>query len=306
MLAVTPRPPCEQRAGTTGLEPAPSRPDNRALSPLSYAPEERWKAGSAPRNRRQRRCRRAPLRRQLLPIGTPASACPRRHLLTGWPWRLVEASCTLGPMLCIALVPSLPRPARRQAVPRKWRGWDSNPRSRAHEAREDSRSSTAHAGRSGRQDSNLRSPVPETGGVAKLPHSQMTSIAVPPAGLEPAASGLRARRHRPSTTGAESSGGRDRTCASRLTAARLAARPHRNEDGGSRIRTSRRRRHRLRVAVATARRPLGHAEAQRRSGRIEASSPEPTRFEAGYRRMAALPRSATGARNRLEGRRRRP
>src|SRR5689334_16925395 len=26
---------------------------------------------------------------------------------------------------------------------RQWRGWDSNPRSRAHEAREDSRSSTA-------------------------------------------------------------------------------------------------------------------------------------------------------------------
>ena len=40
------------------------------------------------------------LRSQLLPIGAPASACPRRHLLTGWPWRLVEASCTLGPALC--------------------------------------------------------------------------------------------------------------------------------------------------------------------------------------------------------------
>ena len=51
------------------------------------------------------------------------------------------------------------------------RGWDSNPRSRAHEAREDSRSSTAHR-RSGRQESNLRSPVPETGGVAVSPTSQ--------------------------------------------------------------------------------------------------------------------------------------
>jgi len=39
------------------------------------------------------------LRSQLSPIGAPASACPRRHLLTGWPWRLVEASCTLGPAL---------------------------------------------------------------------------------------------------------------------------------------------------------------------------------------------------------------
>src|ERR687892_1293087 len=50
------------------------------------------------------------LRSQLLPISAPASACPRRHLLTGWPWRLLEASCTLGPALCTALVPSLPRP----------------------------------------------------------------------------------------------------------------------------------------------------------------------------------------------------
>ncbi len=67
----------------------------------------------------------------------------------------------------------------------EWRGWDSNPRSRAHEAREDSRSSTAlrtadgggskvrRRLRSGRQESNLRSPVPKTGGVAKLPHDQM-------------------------------------------------------------------------------------------------------------------------------------
>ena len=46
--------------------------------------------------------------------------------------------------------------------------------------------------RSGRQESNLRSPAPEAGGVALLPHSQMKA---PPAGLEPAASGLRARRH---------------------------------------------------------------------------------------------------------------
>jgi hypothetical protein len=45
--------------------------------------------------------------------------------------------------------------------------------------------------KSGRQDSNLRSPVPKTGGVADSP----TTRRKPPAGLEPAASGLRARRH---------------------------------------------------------------------------------------------------------------
>jgi hypothetical protein len=78
--------------------------------------------------------------------------------------------------------------------PHAWRGWDSNPRSRAHEAREDSRSSTA-LDLSGRQESNLRSPAPEAGGVATLPHDQVSEV--PPAGLEPAASGLRARRHRP-------------------------------------------------------------------------------------------------------------
>ena len=44
---------------------------------------------------------------------------------------------------------------------------------------------------SGRQDSNLRSPVPETGGVARLRYEQTRT----PAGLEPAASGLRIRRH---------------------------------------------------------------------------------------------------------------
>ena len=72
-------------------------------------------------------------------------------------------------------------------APVKWRGWDSNPRSRAHEAREDSaplpRSGVA---RSGRQESNLRSPVPETGGVADSP---TTRRGVPPAGFEPALPG---------------------------------------------------------------------------------------------------------------------
>ena len=49
--------------------------------------------------------------------------------------------------------------------------------------------------RSGRQESNLRSPAPEAGGVATLPHDQTRKA--PPAGFEPAASGLRARRHLP-------------------------------------------------------------------------------------------------------------
>ena len=79
---------------------------------------------------------------------------------------------------------------------------------------------------SGRQESNLRSPVPETGGVASLPHDQMQST---PGGTRTRSSGLRARRHALRPRGRESSGGRDRTCASRLTVARLTARLHRNE-----------------------------------------------------------------------------
>ena len=85
----------------------------------------------------------------------------------------------------------------------EWRGWDSNPRSRAHEAREDSRSSTARrspAGErgSGRQDSNLRSPTPEVGGVGQSPLRPVawgtmgSATSYSPAGIEPAPRGVEA------------------------------------------------------------------------------------------------------------------
>ena len=110
----------------------------------------------------------------------------------------------------------------------EWRGWDSNPRSRAHEAREDSHSSTAlvriwPAG----VEPAVSGARSRRGGL--LPYSQLTSAA-PPAGLEPAASGLRARRHRRSTTGAmKAPAAGIEPALSRVTVARLAARPHRNE-----------------------------------------------------------------------------
>ena len=111
-------PPLRKGTGRpVGLEPTQRGSRPRMLAVTSRPPGEKWKAGSAPRNRRQRRYRLDGSRSQLLPIGAPASACLRRHLLTGRPWRLVEASCTLGPALCPALVPSLPRPARRRVVP---------------------------------------------------------------------------------------------------------------------------------------------------------------------------------------------
>ena len=53
------------------------------------------------------------------------------------------------------------RSGRLSYAPVKSRGWDSNPRSRAHEAREDNRSSTAHslAGRTRTCDPRLPGPV---------------------------------------------------------------------------------------------------------------------------------------------------
>jgi hypothetical protein len=82
--------------------------------------------------------------------------------------------------------------------------------------------------KSARLDSNQRSPVPETGGVAVSPGGSRTRY-LP----------VESRASYRSTTGARrSSGGRARTCVSRVTAARRSARPHRNErDGPGRSRT---------------------------------------------------------------------
>jgi hypothetical protein len=83
------------------------------------------------------------------------------------------------------------RSALLSYVPEKSRGWDSNPRSRAHEAREDSRSSTAQVWPAGVEPA-IPGARSRWGG---QPPPQPEEKA-PPAGLEPAASGLRARRHR--------------------------------------------------------------------------------------------------------------
>jgi hypothetical protein len=114
------------------------------------------------------------------------------------------------------------------SVHTKERGWDSNPRSRAHEARGDSRSPTAQ---SGWLESNQRSPVPETGGVANSPTARRST----PGGTRtrsfriesPASSPVRPR-------GRASSGGRDRTCSSRVTVARLTMSTAPERNGGSR------------------------------------------------------------------------
>jgi hypothetical protein len=120
------------------------------------------------------------LRSQLLPIGAPASACPRRHLLTGRPWRLVEASCTLGPALCTALVPSLPHRARRRGNPSRPTSFSSAGGIRTHDLELMRLARTA-------------SPLPRSGSqrreAASAAHAEIW-----PAGVEPAVSGSRNRR----------------------------------------------------------------------------------------------------------------
>ena len=111
------------------------------------------------------------LRSQLLPIGAPASACPRRHLLTGWPWRLSEASCTLGPALCTSpcSVTSSARPSTGQS-PSSAGGI----RTHGLELMRLARTAAPLPRKSGWQESNLRFPAPEAGGVSGLPYSQLT------------------------------------------------------------------------------------------------------------------------------------
>jgi hypothetical protein len=111
----------------------------------------------------------------------------------------------------------------------KLRRWDSNPRSRAHEAREDGRSSTA-LGLAGRtRTCDLRFPKPVG---CQTP---LRPVEEPPAGLEPAASGLRIRRHPVSTTGArEAPAAGIEPAISRVTTARLtdSTTPERTETAG--------------------------------------------------------------------------
>jgi hypothetical protein len=77
------------------------------------------------------------------------------------PCPLSDAGCTLRPSLrqASAVVPSPSRASRRMPDP-AWRGWDSNPRSRAHEAREDGPSSTARGLAGWSRTSDLRFPKP--------------------------------------------------------------------------------------------------------------------------------------------------
>ena len=124
----------------------------------------------------------------VLPFGSPACVVatpPPPHRLA---LEACRPSCTLGPALCTALVPSLPRPARRRVDP-PIRDGAGGIRTHGLELMRLARTAAplprvalARERRSGRQDSNLRSPTPEVGGVADLPYDQSRSVVSGPAG----------------------------------------------------------------------------------------------------------------------------
>jgi hypothetical protein len=189
--------------------------------------------------------------------------------------------------------------------PPRARGWDSNPRLElmrlARKAAPPPRSNQ----RSGRQESNLRSPVPETGGVPE-----------PPTTRNETPGGTRTRSFRAenpassrSTTGARrGSGGRARTCASRVTVARLTSSTTPERSGGSRIRTCGRLTpprgsnallSQLSHASGSRVRRASSLPAARGSGRRGSRTPKaakPTRFRDGIPRLLAVlpwPRQAS-------------
>ena len=114
------------------------------------------------------------------------------------PCPLSDAGCTLRPSLrrASAVVPSLSRASRRTPI-LQWRGWDSNPRSRAHEAREDGPSSTARGLAGWSRTSDLRCPKPAGW---PLPYSQVTGRGpggarkVDDRGIEPRSTAVSERR----------------------------------------------------------------------------------------------------------------
>ncbi len=212
-----------------------------------------------------------------MPIGTPASACPRRHLLTGWPWRLVEASCTLGPALCTSpcSVTSLARPSASQSSSSA-----GGIRTHGLELMRLAGTAAPLPRKSGRQESNQRSPAPEAGGIALFP----TTSLKPPAGLEPAASGLRARCHhaiRPRGHEAPAAGlepALSRVTVARLTDSTTPERKRRRQQD-SNLRTAR-----AVYAVATRCLPSSAMPPRAEGEGVEPPRPAgPPVFETGYR-----------------------
>ena len=161
----------EARVETVGVEPTSSSLQARR-SPLSYVPERVRTDGVEPPQREAPRLQRGELTLAQRPLelgGRPGSNRRRR----GSQPRVLPLHHGHHETGTTGFEPAASRltsecSARLSYVPQV-RGWDSNPRSRAHEAREDSRSSTARRALCARR-------------------------AIWPAGVEPAVSGSRNRR----------------------------------------------------------------------------------------------------------------
>ena len=119
-------------------------------------------------------------RSQLLYLSAdlPASL-RRRHPLTRRPWRLIGASYTLGPRSAQPLFRHFLGPPVDGVDPPAWRIAPGGIRTHGLELMRLARTAAplprvalSRERRSGRQDSNLRSPTPEVGGVANLPYDQ--------------------------------------------------------------------------------------------------------------------------------------
>ncbi len=163
MLPSTPRPPRsgDDRTRTGGLSP-----DKRVLCASELRPRrKRWKAGSAPRNRRQRRCRlRAPEpavahRRSCQRVSAPPP--PHRSALEACRSQLHDRARALHqPLFCHSLGPPVGGPILDSA---------GGIRTHGLELMRLARTASPLPRKSGWQESNLRSPAPEAGGVASSP-----------------------------------------------------------------------------------------------------------------------------------------
>jgi hypothetical protein len=160
-------------AETTGLEPATSR----LTSECSFAAElrlrrrRRWKAGSAPRNRRQRRRRRSSPepavahRRSCQRVSAPPP--PHRLALEACRSQLhVRARALHQPLFRHFLGPPVGGPILSSA---------GGIRTHGLELMRLARTAAPPPRKSDRQESNLRSPVPETCGVASSPTARRRS-----------------------------------------------------------------------------------------------------------------------------------
>jgi hypothetical protein len=280
------------QAGTTGLEPAASRLTSECSARLSYAPERRggrrdrlpatgdrdvavWSAPE-PAVAHRRSCQRVsapPPPRRLAP-----EAC-RSQLH-------VRARALHQPLFCHSLGPPVGGPILDSA---------GGIRTHGLELMRLARTASPLPRKSGWQESNLRSPAPEAGGVAKLPYSQMNVISTPGGTRTrsfrvegPASSPFRPRGREAPAAGLEP--------ASRDEQSRVfPTRPRRNEERrqqDSNLRTAR-------TVCAVATRCLANSAMPPRA---EGEGVEPPRprgppvFETGYRASGSPSQSGPGRR----------